>query len=152
MTFEIMVHAMVTSPQIRLVLFLLLLMVALSACDSTSNEPIACPAIITPAIEVEVRHAETSAPEAEGAVVIATDGAYTDTLDAGKSVEYQGQLVLLSLAGANERPGTYDVVVKKQGFETWTRTGVEPEVGECGVQTEVLEADLIPVSTGNAGA
>lgn len=122
----------------------------LTGCDSAISETV-CPAVITPAIEVEVRDAETGAPEAEGAVAVATDGTYTDTLEAAGSREYQGELVLFSLAGANERPGTYDVVVEKQGFETWTRTGVEPDVGECGVQTEVLDADLVPESTANAG-
>jgi hypothetical protein len=140
-----MIFAMFDSIRVlRIPPLFFVLAITVSACDSTSEESIACTEEVTPAIEAEVRNAETGAPEAEGAVAVATDGAYADTLDAAKSEEYRGELVLISLAGAGERPGTYDVVVEKQGFTTWTRTGVEPDVGECGVQTETLEAELVP--------
>ena len=50
------------------------------------------------------------------------------------------------LVGAWERPGTYTVTVDKPGFETWVRTGVRVEAGECHVVPVRLEATLSPES------
>lgn len=124
---------------------ILVLSVAVSACDSLSDESVLCPDVITHAVEVEIRNAETGAPEAENASGRLTDGDYVDTMEPAVRTEYQGEVVLVSLRGAEERAGTYDVLIEKQGFEPWTRTGVEPGVGECGVETERLEAALVPL-------
>lgn len=134
---------------LRTLPLLAILAFTLTACDSMGDEPVDCPAVLTFAIEVEMRNAETGAPEAENATGRVLDDTYVDTMRVAQRVEYQGEQVALSLAGAEERPGTYDVVIEKQGFETWTRTGIEPDVGECGVQTETLNAELTPVSTMN---
>ena len=119
--------------------------VTVSACDSMGDAPVACPDVLTFAIEVEIRNAETGAPEADNATGRITDGDDVETMEPAARIEYQGRPVLLSLRGAEERAGTYNVLIEKQGFEPWTRTGVEPEVGECGVETERLEAKLVPL-------
>ncbi len=70
----------------------------------------------------------------------ARDGSYVDSLRAYGS---NGQGVLLSLRGANERPGTYTVVILKDGYQTWKKEDVRVRADECHVRTVSLTAELI---------
>lgn len=120
---------------------LCLLLFVASGCSLVGDEPVVCTTEAVPAIVVEVRSAKTGAPEAAHARAIVSDGSFTDTL---RAAGYTSEEEALTLAGAYERPGTYDVRVEKSGFETWTRRGVEAEEGVCHVKTQRLEANLDP--------
>ncbi len=102
-----------------------------SACDSAT--PLVCTDNLVPAIEVEVRDAITGEAAADGAVGIATDRAFSDTLEVG----FPG----LVLTGAYERAGRYEVIVTKVGYKPW-REGVRVERDACHVETVRLRADL----------
>jgi hypothetical protein len=91
-------------------------------------------------VVVEVRNSATGDPEAGNAMGVLIDGSYTDSLRAKEMTE-EG---LLSLAGGAERTGTYTIRIEKQGFETWTREGVDVDEGTCGPKTERLNAHLKP--------
>ncbi len=116
---------------------LYLLGTVLSGCDDAI--PTLCPAVENPGLVVEVRDADRGTFIAEGAVAVAQDGGYVDTLLAAAS---SGDGTLRSLAGAYERPGTYTVSVSRPDYQTWRRANVRVSEGECGVRTVELEALL----------
>jgi hypothetical protein len=109
----------------------------LSACGNSTGG-YACPAVVKPAIVVEIKDARTSVPLAQDAQGVVRDGAYVDSLR-----PYQETL---SLQAAAERPGTYSVEVQRAGYQTWTIGGVRATSGQCGVRTATVHADLMPVT------
>ena len=92
-----------------------------------------CTLSIEPGIRVEVRDSTSNAPAANGASVVATDGAFTD------SIAVSGEMIV---GVVHERAGHYTVRVHKQGYRTWSRSGVDVEDGQCHVRTVDLLARL----------
>jgi hypothetical protein len=117
--------------------FVLVLVPILTACGNAAGG-YTCPAIVTPAIVVEIKDARTGVPIAQGAEGIVRDGVYADSLR-----PYQE---MLSLQAAPERPGTYTAEVQRTGYQTWTISGVRATSGQCGVRTATVKADLVPIS------
>ena len=112
-------------------------------CTTDPDCPLAVP---NPGIEVEVRDGATGEPAAYGALGLAIDGAYVDTLDLVTSGLADSTAALV-LRGAWGNPGQYDVQVSQQGFQVWTTSGVTVEYasGRCAmVVTVTLRADLEP--------
>lgn len=96
--------------------------------------PESCTAEFVYGLHVAVRDSLTSAPAAPGAVVIAQERAWFDTLDSfGDSLYF---------IGAGERAGRYTVTVSKPGYRVWTRSGVLVEEEGCHVETVSIEALL----------
>jgi hypothetical protein len=112
----------------------------LSACsDTTATCP---PRVPLPAVDVEIREAGTDLPLAAAARGAVRDGAYTDSLQPGRS---DGG-VLVSRRAAFERPGIYTVEIVAPGYAMWQRTGVVALEGACGVVSATLLAILEPTS------
>ncbi len=103
--------------------------------------PVACTEIAVPGIQVDVRDSITGLPATDGALGIARDGAYVDTLEA---LPTMGPLPSPTMLGAWQREGTYDVTISKPHYLTWTATGVQVTGGACHVTTVKLEANLQP--------
>jgi hypothetical protein len=119
----------------------------LAGCGSM-NAGYGCAGVLLPGIEVTVVDARTGAYAAEGAVGAIDDGAYSETLRvwghiASPSVPVQ--LVATTLAGADERPGTYAIRIEKPGYSPWERSGVRVTKGLCNVNTVRLRAELQPL-------
>lgn len=112
----------------------------LAGCDF--GNPI-CPAVAEPAVIAEVRNAVTDDPEAEDARGVLVDEEYTDSLRVNEETD---EVIPTALAGGFERAGAYTVRVEKQGFQTWTRDGVDVDDGECGPETERLTARIEPTN------
>jgi len=76
------------------------------------------------------------APAADGALGLAVEGSYVDTM-----------MVFLpeTLVGAGERAGTYDITITKDGFMTWTAENITVTADECHVIPVSLDANLVPV-------
>jgi hypothetical protein len=106
---------------------------ALSSCDLLPGG--ACTAEARAGINLVVSDSVTGAPAAAGAIGVARDGTYADTL-----VSLDGH----TMAGAWERPGIYTVSVSKTGYVAWTLGGVRVSDGGCHVQGVMLEARLKP--------
>lgn len=83
-----------------------------SACSG-----ITCTAEGRDAVIVEVRDSITGSNAAEGALLIVRDGEYVDSVRGGPNEPP-------ALTAAFERPGTYEVVVQKNGYREWVRQGV----------------------------
>lgn len=118
-----------------------LLMVS-PGCEDHGTSGRVCTTEARAGIQVEVRDALSGEPAAQGAVGIAYDGAYADTLQLFPNVPPH---LPLTLIGAVERPGVYTVVVRKSGYRDWIRAGVEVRHDGCHVITVKLEARLEPV-------
>lgn len=103
-------------------------------CDVTG--PDACPTDARPALSVKVLDAQTGAPLADSATVIARDGEYEETL---RECD-----LTITRCGAYERPGTYAVVVSHPRYQLWIRDRVVAGEGSCNVQTQNLTAELQP--------
>jgi hypothetical protein len=106
------------------------------------TDPVVCPAVISRGIEVEVRDAHSGQPAAQGAVGIAREGSYVDTLQIVGWTSHPSAETALVLGGVEDRPGLYSMRVEKVGYQTWERSGVRAEKGVCGVITARLQAQL----------
>lgn len=103
------------------------------ACQS---DDIVCPLTSDPAIIVEVRDGSTGAAAAVGATGEIRSGSFVSLLVRPAAAE---QLQLYSSGPA----ATYDIVVRKEGYRDWTRSGVYVRGGNCGLErTVVLRANL----------
>lgn len=116
-----------------------MLVVYTGGCDF--GNPV-CTGEAEPAVLVEVRHAQTGLPEADGVRGVLVEDGYTDSLIIWEETEED---VPLALAGGFERAGTYTVEINKSGFETWRRDGIRVEDGECGPKIRRLTARIEPV-------
>ena len=122
---------------------LLAILLCLAACIAP-NAPVACPAVISRAIDVEVVDALTGHPLASGARGSIRDAGYIDSL---RVVGWRGlppNDTATTLGAGLGRRGTYDVRIERTGFQTWELTGVTPSVGVCGLETKHLRAELTP--------
>ena len=116
------------------VLTVLVVLLAWSFSDGCLQEPILdCTTIVEPGIVVEVRDATTHRSIAPGAKGYVRDGAYIDTLQA---YGFNSNHELLSFRAADERPGSYEVVVQHDGFKDWHRSDVPVYPGACHVVTK----------------
>lgn len=137
-------HARETnSRQSRLMIATMALLAGATGCDLLpGTDPVFCPAVITRAVEVEVRDAATGAPAAAGAVGTARDGSFVEVLQVVGWTAVPSDETALVIGGVHERPGIYTVTVEKAGYERWERTNISVRRGVCGVETARLEARL----------
>lgn len=97
-----------------------------------------CTTDVHPAVSVQIRDARTGSLLTGPATAVARDGAFADSSEV-RTGESEARLAL-------ERPGVYEVTVRKAGYREWTRTGVRARDGECHVRTAQLRAELEPAS------
>ncbi|MEW5929824.1 MAG: carboxypeptidase-like regulatory domain-containing protein [Gemmatimonadota bacterium] len=97
-----------------------------------------CTTDVRPAVSVQLRDARSGAALTGPATATARDGTYLDTQEIGALDS--------DLRLAQERPGVYEVAVRKQGYREWTRAGVRVRDGECHVRTVKLVAELEPAA------
>lgn len=103
-----------------------------------------CTGVIQAGIVVEVVDARTGAPAARGAVGAVRDGAFIDSLRPAVTRGTPPADTLLSLQGAFERPGSYEVTIAREGFRPWSQSGVVVSRGVCHVNTVTVTARLTP--------
>ncbi len=104
-------------------------------CDS----PTTCVDVPVAAISVLVRDSASGAPAASGAQLLVRDGAYADSTAFPPG---HPELDAAPLFGAENRPGIYQVTVRKAGYWDWVRSGVKVTEGRCNVNTVRLTARL----------
>jgi hypothetical protein len=112
---------------------LFVLLPTFAACNPFGTD---CDTGIVAAVEVEIRDAASLRPIADSARGIVRDGEYVDSLRPSRST-VDG---LLSLAGADERPGVYEVLLTRPGYEPWDTAGIVVWDSDCHVRQAVLEA------------
>ena len=111
----------------------LLAPLACALAGGCSSLPTACTTDARPALLVSVFDANSRV--LLSAKVVARDGAYADSALTNR--QYGTGLAI-------ERPGVYDLTVTAARHETWTRTGIRVEAGDCHVEGLHVEAALVP--------
>ena len=99
-----------------------------------------CTGVLVPAVVLEVRDASSGASIAGMATATMRDGAFLDTLRSYAYSSMDGSI--LSLRGALERSGMYDITVSAPGYRTWQKRGVRVNHDECHAITVQLVARL----------
>ncbi len=113
----------------------LILLALLGGCDALRISP--CTDISIPGIRVSVIDSVTGAAVAGEGRVIASDGAYSDT------VSFTGTPSVLGVAVVEDRPGVYAVQVTAAGYALWERRNVlVSRADRCHVQSVSLTARL----------
>lgn len=120
--------------QVLITLATVLLGLVLAGCDD--NLGLVCTTEAVYGINLNVRD-DVGAPAAQGALGVAIEGTFADTMDVFSDVD---------MAGAIERAGTYDITVSKPGFSDWTRTNVVVTADECHVIPVQFDVTLTPTS------
>ena len=114
------------------------LLLLLAGCDTLTGR--VCTAEAVSGITVHVRDSLTGRPAGFGSSVVATDGAFAETL------QFLGAIDSLTFFGVFERPGHYMVDVSRPGYRRWERQDVRVEQGPCHVIPVVLDVRLQPES------
>ena len=92
------------------------------------------------AVTVEVQDSLTGGPPSATPAGFLRDGQYRETM---RSYGDQYQF----LEGGGERPGTYEVEVRADGYRPWRIEGVEAGHDGCHVENVELLARMVPSRT-----
>ncbi|MCY4397718.1 MAG: hypothetical protein OXE96_00010 [Gemmatimonadetes bacterium] len=116
-------------------------MIAVVAAAGCGEDPVlVCHDASIPAVTVVVRDSVANAPIPQGLemVGILRDGSYTEEMWRWGS----------ELRGGDDRPGSYGVEVRAEGYLTWTRSGIIVEPGVvCPIDDPAeLAARLVPTT------
>ncbi|GLC23533.1 PEGA domain-containing protein [Roseisolibacter agri] len=110
-----------------------------AACRLITGDDTVCTLSFEPGIVLTVLDSTSRAQVSVGAVIVAREGAYADSIRL--PVAPPGAMPApVGLAG--ERAGTYEVTVESPGYRPWRRTGVRVTEGRCHVNTVALTALL----------
>jgi hypothetical protein len=110
-----------------------------SACRRPTSPGPICTMIFVYGLAVEIRDAVTGAGIAAGAVAVAREGSYSETLE-------HGPVDSVSVHGAGERAGTYTITVSRPGYVAWTSPPIKVTADQCHVQPVLVKARLAPAS------
>jgi hypothetical protein len=97
-----------------------------AACGDEPN-PVICTAIAVSALTVTVVDAATNQPLCDAEVTV-TDGGFRETLPV-----FPGSGADCRYSGPFERPGTYEITVRRAGYPTAVQSGVRVTSDECHV-------------------
>jgi hypothetical protein len=131
------------NPSLRLPA-LMLASALLTACENPLTDDYVCPAIVSAAIEVEIRDARTGGALAQHARGAIHDGAYIDSLKPAGSMGSDPS-TLFSRSAGHGRPGNYRVEITHNGYRDWSADGIRVTMERCGVRTRQLSAALEPL-------
>jgi hypothetical protein len=109
------------------------------ACSQPAEVSVTCPAILIFGLNVSVVDSVTGAGTGSGATVIARDGAYTDSTTRAAN---GSDVATFGLAAG--RAGTYAVTIRKTGYTSWLRSGIQVAKAVCGVTPVAVTARLQP--------
>jgi hypothetical protein len=108
----------------RITTFGVSLAVLTGACDAQRT---VCPGDLRYAINISVHDSLTGAAAASGVTATATRrGDTPETV-----VEPNDPTNVRNPIALGNQPGTYDVVLTKTGYVTWSRTGIVVDADEC---------------------
>jgi len=115
--------------------------VVLEGCGVIGG-PRVCPDEVKPGIRLEVVSAVDGTPQAHSAkaTAIGEDGSVTMFEGSPIPAPEDARILTGGVPGA----GQYMVEVEKDGFEPWTRSGVQVRSNNCGLMTTEVLVELVP--------
>ena len=109
-----------------------------SACGGLLD-PGMCTTEYVYGLNVQVQDSLTGAWIASGSTLIVRDGNFEDSVTAPVDRPHADDYPLVA---AGERPGTYEVVVRREGYQPWRLNEVKVRGGTCHVERVRLVARL----------
>lgn len=120
-----------------------------ASCKSEPLNPdpdgVVCTLEARSAVTVRIEDSASGAGIAAGATLVLRDGAFVDSLAVPANRTDLNDFPL-STMNTYERAGQYDITVRRNGYATWTRTGVAVTAGVCHVNGVTVTARLQPAS------
>lgn len=119
------------------------LLAAAAACESASDPGPVCPAVVLPALNVTVLDSLSGNNITPGTSLIlrTAAGAVADSVVA--PVTPGGPLTQY---GVGHEGGVYSITLRKTGYYTWTKNGIQVQQESCGPKTVNLTVRLYPTS------
>jgi hypothetical protein len=121
----------------KIILFLVLSPI-LWAFQCDDNDDVICTTEAKAGLNIIVKDALSGEILSEGVTVIAQEGDYSETL---QLLTWDNSAVFL---GAWERKGTYDVIVTKDGYQTFTSAPITVTADICHVIPVEFTVEMIP--------
>jgi hypothetical protein len=117
----------------------LLALAALGAECPTSNAGVVCTADFRYGLNVTVVDSLTGAPVPRPILIVALNGAFSDT---SKFALQTGDIQFASWPLLGERSGTFTVLVRAAGYQDWRKSDVRIDRDVCHVKPVALMARL----------
>lgn len=112
-------------------------------CRDVESPGAVCLDYAAAGINVRVRDSVSGAWAASGAQLSISMLGYSDSASFPAN---RPDLDSLSLAGAYERAGVFQLRVRKAGYSDWVKANVQVASGECHVIPALLTARIVPSS------
>ena len=111
----------------------------LAGCGA--DDQIACTLLLTPGIRFDIRDSITGNMFTGPGTVFAAEGTFVDSLN------FTSLPSRIGIPLVHERPGTYNVSVRAEGYDEWSKSNVTVTAGQCHVNTVSLNVLLQKDST-----
>ena len=111
---------------------------AAAACSSPTDGGVVCTSIFLYGISATVTDAVTGSDITAGSSLIVREGTYVDSVTAGPGG---------TLSAAGERPGTYNVTVRRAAYLPFAKNAVRVNSDACHVIPVKIQAALSPADT-----
>jgi hypothetical protein len=115
------------------------ILLELAGCSGYGSTSPICTQDLRAGIQVFVKDSVTNAGIASGASLIASEGAFKDSV---RYTSSQPDFDAGPISAAAERPGTYQVKVLKANYAPWTQNNIRVTKDVCHVNTVTLTALL----------
>lgn len=114
----------------------------LFGCNGSSNDDpqVVCTPSIEPGLQITILDADTKESTSCGATVVVQDGNFEETVSNEAGPDCQNSK---KLTAAEERAGTYHLIVTKEGYQEANVYDVIVESGTCHVQTKDITVELL---------
>jgi len=108
-------------------------------CPGAPSQGVICTADYRYGLSVSVVDSVTGVAVPRPLLIVATEGAYSDTAMAARQT---GDVPFTAWPLVGERAGTYAVLVRAPGYQDWQRSGVRVDRDLCHVIPVALTARL----------
>jgi len=112
----------------------------LGACSTEPN----CTDSSEPAITVRAIDGFTGENVTDGAAGTVSEDAFVDSL---RPALWETDGRVLKLRGADERAGSYDLWIEREGYQAVSILGIEVTRNECHVNTVDMNVTMVPFSS-----
>ena len=117
-------------------------LVSTVACGLFGPQDTVCTLQPRYALQVTVYDSVSGGGAASGASIVARDGSFVDSVAVVSAPVPAGFFLLLG----RDRPGLYQLTVRKVGYRDWTQSGIRVLSNDCGVVRVDIAVRLQPAA------